>query len=150
MPVWADQVFLVLVALGCIVYAIHLLRNGSKGIRPFMILAVISASLGCGPVNRQKDPSFVVVVHNTDTYPETAVVSWWLGSTIAGVTTKTIAPGGSESFYVGFMPDGFELDTTAYPAQSGGQVWMTPEYRGFYVFHVLYPSGSSWGEVEVK
>jgi len=150
MPVWADQVSLVLIAIGCLVYAVHLLRKGSKGIRPFLLLTAISASsLGCAP-SRPKDPSFVVVVHNQDTYPETAVVSWWHESTITGITTKTIAPGGSETFYIGFVPDGFELDTTAHPAQLGGQVWMTPEYRGFYVFHVAYPSGSAWGEFEVK
>jgi len=146
------QIALVAIAVFCLAYVVAHIRAGFKTRLVLFALLAIGLACGCGPVNgKPKSPSFVVVVHNDDLlYPETMNLSWWNASTIAGVQTATIPGGGSHVFFVGFMPDGFELDSTAYPAQSGGQVWQTPEYAGFYVFHVHYPTGVTWGEYPVR
>ncbi len=111
--------------------------------------------MGCGPISKAA-PSlghgFAVVVHNQDTVasPETATVTWWKGSSIVGRETYVMPPGGTATFFMGSTPDGFELDTSYYPAQAGGQVWQTPDYAGWLIFNVGYPSGSAWGEISVR
>jgi hypothetical protein len=47
---WCDDGFFLLIALGCLVYAIYLMKKGSaKGIRPYLLLAAFMPALGCGP-----------------------------------------------------------------------------------------------------
>jgi hypothetical protein len=144
-----EQGLLLIISVACLIYAGYLLRRQTRGWLKSILFVTGLGLLGCAP-SRPKIMSFVVVVHNQDSYPETAVVSWWHDSTISGVTTLTIPAGGSRAFFMGSMPDGFELDTTAHPAQLGGEVWMTPDYRDCYVFHVHYPSGFTWKQFKTK
>ena len=145
------QIVLVAIAVFCLGWAACKLRR-EMWMRVVLFAIMLLGFLACGPISKPPPrPSFVVVVHNLDiVYPETAVVSWWKDSEIIGITTRTIPAGGDATFFIGFIPDGFELDTTAHPAQSGGQAWSGPEISGCYVFHVVYPTGYTWKEYEVK
>ena len=151
------QIALLVISVSCLAWACVLIRREGRGwLKSVLLLVGLASLVGCGPMlnghsGSGAKNSFVVVVHNQDlAYPETVVLSWWRDSTIAGISTRMILAGGEAAFAIGAMPDGFELDTTAYPAQLGGQVWQTPEYRDFYVFHVYYPSGFAFGAFPVS
>lgn len=122
--------------------------------RLLFLLALIL--IGCGPMinghsGGGQTYGFVVVVHNQDVaFAETATLSWWQGSTIVGSATYLMPAGGEATFVIGPTPDGIELDTTAHPAQAGGQVYQTPDYWGWHIYHVNYPSGFAWGDFPVQ
>jgi hypothetical protein len=123
--------------------------------RPFLRFLLLLALLtfpfaACGPMlnghsgGQGPNFSFVIVVHNNDVaYAETASVCWWQGSAIVGSATRLMPAGGSVAIPVGPMPDGFEVDTLAWPAPYGA-VWQTPDYNDCYIFHVAYPQGTTW------
>ncbi len=133
-------------------------RYRSWRIRCLLPFALVAAGMvqGCGPMiyghsGGGPNYSFTVVVHNNDVaYAESVSVSWWLGSSVVGQSSVVIPAGGSFAFPMGHVaPDGFELDSAAHPAPYG-QVWQSPDYQGYWIFHVEYPSGVTWREFPVS
>ena len=115
------------------------------------VLALLGAVLfsGCGPspAHCNYNPHFLFVVHNNDVaYPTTATCTWWRGSQISGKHESLIPGGGFCAFDLGDQPDGVEVNTIVWPAPFGA-VWQSPDYKAWRVFHINYPSGTSWGEV---
>lgn len=91
------------------------------------------------------------MLENGDTaFAETFSVSWWRGSAIVGSETTLIPAGGEWPFFMGALPDGLEIDALAWPAQGGGNVYETPDYRRWKVFHVRYPNRATFGEVPAQ
>lgn len=112
-------------------------------------LALLSAS--CGPMigaGAKQTQRFCVVVHNLDVaYAETASVTWWTDGVIRGRQEQLVPAGGEAVFALsGDRPEGFQIDTLAWPASSGGAVWQGPDYSGALIFHVLYPTRVTWTE----
>lgn len=104
-----------------------------------LVLAFLLLAGACGPVTSPSQPHFVVVVHNTSTYPEVMDVIWWTGSSVVG-REQAIAPALSDAIFdMGTaQPDGFQLETTAWTL-----AWGSPDYRGGTVFEITYPSAAS-------
>jgi hypothetical protein len=147
----AAQIALLAIAVFCLGFVVMHIRAGFRTRLILFAFLTLGLLCGCGPVKTPPpSPSFVVVIHNDLAAPELVDLSWRRGATVGPRARATIPAGGWHSFFVGFTPDMVELDSAAFPAQSGGKIWQAPDYWGFYVFHVRYPSGATWCEYPVK
>lgn len=120
-------------------------------------VVLILASFGCGPPQGSAPRQFILVVHSNDVgFVDTAVVTWWRGSAVVGSSTVVVPAGPDDprgghpaqaSIFMGpDAPDGFEVDVEGAWSAPNGAVWGRPDYAKWSVFHVVYPTGSSWGE----
>lgn len=135
-------------SFAALVAALSALYLARKNRCAMVYLAGAVASLaGCGPITPPPTNAFLVVFHNQSNFPQNVTVRVWdANSRFLGESRGKVQPGSEQTFRLGPTP----ADLVEVDAGWGPVGWNGPDVAGFWVFHVVFPSGSTWKEFPVQ
>ena len=107
-----------------------------------MILALVAAGLqACGPLSTPPPDRFGVVVEDVGGAGGALVVVIFPGT--GSARSLVLPPGGRVLEPVAPEPGEVWIYGPDWPA---GRAWTADAWRGFWVWHVRYPTAQAWGE----
>jgi len=135
---------------------VRLIKALLVGVLLGLTLVAIFALAGCGPVNGPpKQPSFYLIFENqSSTAQVVSVTYWWTGYDMNGTPLGTYSAQLGEKVQphtsAPFRIDRIQPDLVDVRAGWGHLSWSGPDYSGYSVLHVVFPSGASWAEDPIK
>lgn len=98
--------------------------------------------IGCGPVSQRSPNVFVVIVHDQSGQNTPLVLNRQPPN---ASDSLSLSAGGEVSDVIGTQPTEFTIYGGQWPT---GKQWTSSDFSQWEIFHVLYPSGNSYGEVK--